>query len=371
MSPHPGPKGGSLTTIHVIGEFLPNWEQAGLRAAARDLTIALAETAPRGFGSSLLVTNSSVSPDIDHPKARVDTIPLMSSMLPVLWAANTAARPLDGEFMHALSPLAPIRTRVEDDGSQASVSLPHMLAWDAPEALPKGQARVLRKFTRRAIKHANVIVTCTHAAAERLRELYGDGVAVRVVPLAAPREYLAGDDAAARRQRLNLPDRYIVTSAYPGDVGRLEWILRAMEGDPDLPHLVTIGPIKPGALAPWQSLKDRVNALVTDDLADAGATIAGAAAFAAPQAASDCLFPVYGALAARVPVVHAGAGCVAETVLEAGVYGASETEFVDALREVVAQGNLADRLRVAAGDRARMFSWETSAWQIWELHANL
>lgn len=355
----------------MIGEFLPNWEQASLRAAARDLTVALAETAPRGYGSSLLIASNTEAPSIEHPKARIDTMPLMSGMVPVLWASSTAARPLDGEFVHSLSPLAPLRTRDEDDGSQASITLPHTLAWDAPDVLPKGQARMVRRFTRRAIKHADVVVTCTHSAAERLRDIYGSSIQVQVVPLAAPREFLAGDDAAARRGRLDLPDTYVLSNAYPGDTGRLEWILRAMELDPSLPPLVLTGPIASGELADWGILKGRVRSLATNDLEDIGAAIAGARALALPQASGDCLFTVYGALASRVPIVHAGAACIAETVLDAAAIGETEEAFVTKLRTIVTDDAAAERLRIFAGDQARMFSWSTAAWQIWEIHANI
>lgn len=340
-------------------------------AAARDLTVALAETAPRGCAASLLLASNTEAPEIAHPKARVETMSLISGMIPMLWSSGTAARPLDGEFVHSLSPIVPARTRPEDDGSQVTVTVPHTLAWDAPETLPGNQARIIRKFTRRALKHADVLITTTHAVAERLREIYGSAIDVQVIPLAAPREYLAGDDAAKRREEFGLPEEYLVTNTFSGDVGRLNWVLRAMEADESIPNLVLVGAATQANLDDWPTLKGRVARLPSHDLADLGAVIAGATAMVMPQQSGDCILPVYSALSSRVPIVHAGAKCIEETVLDAAVTGGTEEEFATALTDLLGDADAQERLRVLAGDRARMFSWSTAAWQLWEIHANL
>ena len=360
-----------MSTLNVIGEFLENWEQPGLRAAARDLTQALAETAPRGCASALLIASNTNVPEIEHPRASVDIIPLHTTVLPFLWLGASAARPLDGEFVHSISPLVPLRKRTEDDGSQTSVTVLNTLAWDAPDALPKGQAKHIRQLVRRAVKHADVIITPTHAVAGRLYGIYGTDLQVQVVPLAPPSEYTGASDATARREALGLPDEYLLSHAYAGDVGRLEWIFRALEVNPALPPLVLIGPGATADISRWTVLGDRVMQVEVADLADAGAIVSGAAALVAPQQTAECLLAVHGALSAGVPVVHAGSTCIAEIVLDAGVETDSEESFAEALAQITSDESLHERLSVLAQDRARMFSWRATAWQLWEIHANL
>ena len=360
-----------MSTLNVIGEFLENWEQPGLRAAARELTQALAETAPRGCSSALLIASNTNVPEVDHPRASVDIIPLHTNVLPLLWLGASAARPLDGELVHALSPLLPLRKRTEDDGSQTSVTVMNMLAWDAPETLPKGQAKHIRQLVRRAVKHADVIVTPTHAVAQRLHEMYGSGLQIQVLPLAPPSEYLGGSDADDRRHALGLPETYLLSHAYFGDVGRLEWLLRALEANPALPPLILIGPGAGADLSEWGALGDRVMQIDVTDLADTGAIIGGATALVAPQLTAECLLPVHGALSAGVPVLHAGSACIAEIVLDGGIETDSETSFIESVTEIVSDETLRGRLGVLAHDRSRMFSWQTTAWQLWEIHANL
>jgi glycosyltransferase involved in cell wall biosynthesis len=49
---------------------------------------------------------------------------------------------------------------------------------------------------------------------------------------------------------------------------------------------------------------------------------------------------------------------------EAGAYAA-------AIREVLDDGALRERLSLSARDRARAFSWRDSAEKVWQLHADL
>lgn len=363
-----------MSTLHIIGEFFHNDESQVNFAAARDLTLALAETAPRGSASALLIAADTVPPVLDNPKSRVEKIPLRSSMLPLMWHSNQTARPLDGEFVHALTPLVPLRTRDEDDGSQSTVMVPHTLAWDAPEALPKGQARKIRAFTRRALKHADIIVTPTHAVAQRLREIYGQAADPQVLPLAAPSEYVACADAMSRREDLGLPAEYIVTTASPGETGRLEWLLRALESDPNLgrdnaTHLVIIDVMGKFDKTSWQVLENRITVLRPDRLSDFGAILSGALLLAMPQTAPGSLYEVYGALKNGIATVHAGASCIAEVTLDAGVAGDNEDEFIEKIRGLLADEAQRSKLGVLARDRSRSFSWSQTAWQLWQIHA--
>lgn len=263
-----------MAMLTLIAEPFPDWEAQVHAAAARDLAKAVAATAPRSCSARYLVARGSEKPAFDSPVIRVEHLPMRAAMLPYVWQSGTTARPLDGEFVHALTPMLPLRSRGEDDGSQTSVTIPHSLAWEAPALLGSAQARLFRAFTRRAVKLADVLLTPTHATARVLQRQYGEHLPVQVLPLAPPSEYLAGDDAAARREALALPERYALTTAMPGEFGRLEWLFDALRTDPSLPALVVLDGLDPRA--PAKEHRDENGATeiaVPDELRDRVAVV--------------------------------------------------------------------------------------------------
>lgn len=234
-----------MTTLTVMGEPFPDWEAEVQRAAASDLVAALASTAPRACSTRLLLAKGRTQPRFASPKIQVDALPLAAGMLPMIWQSGASARPLDGELVHSLTPMIPLRARPGDDGSQSSVTVPHTLAWEAPHLLGSSQARLYRSFVRRAVKYADVLVTPTYAVAALLHEFYGESLPIQVVPLAPPTELLRPSDADERRAALGLPDRYVVTTAAATEHGRLSWVFAAMRADPSIPHLVIVPGLDP------------------------------------------------------------------------------------------------------------------------------
>ncbi|RGE23204.1 mannosyltransferase [Leucobacter sp. wl10] len=372
-----------MATLTLIAEPFPDWEAEFHAAAARDLTKAVADTAPRSCSARFLVARGSEAPDFDSPLIRIEHLPMRASMLPLVWQSGTTARPLDGEFVHALTPMMPLRARGEDDGSQTSVTIPHSIAWESPALLGGSQARLFRAFTRRAVKLADVILTPTHATARVLQHQYGEHLPVQVLQLAPPAEFLPGPDAAERRAALGLPERYAVTTAFNGEHGRLEWLFDALRLDPSLPPLAVIEGFDPGVsprdrdgAAPRgvqvpDELRSRVVVVRPRELADVGAALSGAALMLQPQNFSSTGYALLGAMCAAVPVLHAGHPATAELVLDAGFSadsaGPFAAEYTRLFRDTAALAQLA----VLACDRSRGFSWHGAAWQLWETHANL
>lgn len=229
-----------MATLTLIGEPFPDADALAHAEAARELTQAVAETAPRGCSARLLISSKHEAPTFSTARARVERVPMRANMLPRLWRAGLTARPLDGEFVHAITPMVPLRSRDEDDGSQTSVTIPHALGWKAPDMMGASAARQYRAFVKRAVRYADVVVTPTHATADALYERFGSGITVQVIPVAAPRSYLRADDSDARRAALGLPARYIASTATACEVGRLSWLFGALEKDPALPPLVLV-----------------------------------------------------------------------------------------------------------------------------------
>lgn len=391
-----------MATLSVIAEPFPDSEAPLHAAAAHDLTAALADTAPRGCSARFLVARDSEAPTFVSPRIAVESLPLRANSLPVVWQSGAAARPLDGEMSHSVTAMMPLRTRAEDDGTQSTVTVPNVLMWQAPELMHPAHLRLMRSFVKRAAKQADVIITGTHAMAELLQEQFSFALPVQVITPSAPAPLLAGADAAERRARLGLPDRYLVTTAHDDDYGRLRWVFDAYEADTALPDLVIITGLDPAAFVKRRggadagesaggtaaaippALAGRVHLVASTDLHDAGAALSGATLLLQPQAFSPTGYTVIAALMSRVPVLHAGDRAVAELALDAGITAADRDEFVAAVSRLVASARTApdlptgdvtsapgelELLTVHAGDRGRTFSWNSTAWQLWETHA--
>lgn len=393
-----------MTTLTIVGEPFPDAEAQAHAAAARLLTEAVAETAPRGFGARLIIARDSTPPVLNSPKARVEIVPANGNVLPRIWRNGFSARPLDGEFVHSVTPLVPLRAHRDADGSQSSVMVPHTLAWDAPELMGQREAKRYMAFVGRAMKFANVVLAPTHSTARRLTDLYE--VEVNVLPLAALHQYaaVAGTDASTRTEvdsepapnsespiatqnenqpgELQLPESYIVTTAHGGEQDRLDWVFNAMLADSTLPHLVVIrfrhtpaGSATPeysGITVPEQ-LTHRVTEIEAKYAEVLGQVLEGAELLAMPHTIIGTGYEVLGAIESRVPVVHAGCEAVAELALDAGVLADTKSEFAATLSRLTSGTGTAERerLRLFADDLAPTRSWDLTARQLWELHATL
>ncbi|TPW98831.1 glycosyltransferase family 4 protein, partial [Schumannella luteola] len=109
--------------------------------------------------------------------------------------------------------------------------------------------------------------------------------------------------------------------------------------------------------------------------ADLGVLYHGAHAYLCSSVAEGFGLAVLEALAFGLPVVHTSLPALDELTAGAAIsverddphtLPARLAEAIDAI-----DGELADRLSTAAGDRSRAFSWRDSADKIWQLHADL
>lgn len=368
-----------MASLTLIAEPFPDWEAQVNQAAARDLMQALGAMAPRSCSARFLVAKGSLDTEFSSAKIQTEHLPLRATSLPLLWQSGMTARPLDGEFVHALTPLLPLRARGEDDGSQTSVTIPHAIAWEHPE-LMGSHARLYRSYVRRAVKHADLIVTTTHATARSLQRKYGEYIPIQVIQLAPPTAFLPGDDAADRRAELALPELYSLTTAMAGEHGRLEWVLESLRADPTLPPLVVLEGLDPlpgsrDANAPSvvvpDDLQGRVVVVRARELADVGAILDGAALLLQPQAYTGTGYTLLAALATGVPVLHAGSEATIEIVLDAGIEAEDQGDFSTQFSALFRDVEHLHQLSVLALDRSRGFTWAAAAWQLWETHANI
>ncbi|MGJ0203229.1 glycosyltransferase [Leucobacter sp. gxy201] len=380
-----------MTALTLIAEPFPDWEAPQHLAAARDLTIGVAATAPRACSARYLASRGAHIPEFSSPRIRAEHLPVPAKSLPLIWRSGSAARPLDGEFVHAVTPFVPLRQRDDDDGSQNTVTITHGLAWEAPELLGASQARLYRSFVRRAAKYADAILATSHSVANLLQQHYGEDLPVQVLQLATPQEFLEPVDRAERAAALGLPEQYAVTTATRGDHGRLEWIFDALRANGSLPPVVVLegldptAPVKPGPkpaanAAPGEQVEEpaipvdlagRVLMVTPRDLSDVGAALAGASLLLQPQSYATTGYTVLGALTASVPVLHAGHPATTELVIDAGIIAETSGDFGAEFTRLMGDAEEHARYTVLALDRSRAFSWHNTAWQLWETHANL
>lgn len=335
--------------------------------AALDLTAGLVTTAPRGCGVSALVPRGAEVPVSGVQDVR--TLPLGRQELAAAWQLGIAPG-VGGGLIHAPSLMAPlVRHDRVNDNDQTTVTMWDLNAWEEPDSQTKAQVVWQKAMLKRAAKHADAVVVPSHAMAERLNDLGRFGDRVRVIAGAAPAGFRAPEDAVRRREDLQIPERYIVLV---GDSDALRHgfqaaaragvdavVLDAAEGAE--PVLADVA-----AAAGLPERRAHVRGSLDD--ADRAAVLSGAAMMVAVSSAMAWPWRAVEAMALSVPLVAVESGVHRDVIADGGAIVAA-AELPDAVVDALGSGQR--RLRVLAADRARAFSWSSSAERLWALHAEL
>ncbi|MFD5215736.1 glycosyltransferase [Microbacterium sp. NPDC058345] len=335
--------------------------------AALSLTAGLVSTAPRGcLVSALVPSGGAVDLRGVHD---VRTLPLGRRELAASWQLGMAPG-VGGGLIHAPSLMAPlVRHDRLHDNDQTTVTVWDLKAWETPDALPKASVVWQRAMLKRAVKHADAVVVPSHAMAERLAGIASFGDRIRVIAGAPPDGFRVPDDAERRRDDLQLPQRYVVVTG-EGDA-LAEGFRAAARADIDVVMLDAADGAEP-ALADAASaagLPER-RAHIRGALGDAdrAAVIGGAGAVVAASTISAWPWRAVEAMAMGTPLVAADSGVHRDVIADGGAV-VDAAELGDALMDALGDG--ARRLRVLGSDRARAFSWASSAERVWALHADL
>lgn len=339
-------------------------DQAG---AALSLTAGLIATAPRGCAVAALVPRGG---EVTLPGVQdVRTLPLGRVELAAAWQMGIAPG-VGGGLIHAPSLMAPlVRHDRANDNDQITVALWDLDAWEAPETLPKAQVVWQRAMLKRAVRHADAVIVPTHAMAERLGEVARLGDRIRVIAGAAPDGFRAPMDADERRQRLQLPERYVVVV---GEGESLAAGVRAVSlTDADAVLLDAAEGAEPAladaaAAAGLPERRAHIRGRLDDE--DRAAVLAVAGAIVATSRRSAWPWRVVEAMALGVPVVAVDSAVHQDVIADGGAL-VSESELDEALADALGSGER--RLRVLAADRSRAFAWASSAERLWALHADL
>lgn len=353
--------------LRVVLDQIAQIIDPDLAAASHDLTVGLIATAPSGCSVEAIVAAGS-RPEIAGLES-VRSLGLARRELAGSWQVGIAPG-VGGGMIHSATLMAPLvkHDRLHDH-DQTAVTLWDLLAWEAPESMTKTAVAWQRGMLRRAVRHADAVVVPSHAMAEKLSSIAKLGDRVRVIAGAPPEGFAASGDRVARREQLSLPDRYI---AAVGTAGSLEHafraaaaagveiiVLDAAEGaEPRLAEVAS------AAGLPERRVHIR-GRLSVDDRA---AALDGASAFVATSAATAWPWRAMEAMALGVPIVAAASGVHRDVVAEGGAV-VDLDEISDAVVDALGAGSR--RAGVLAGDRARAFSWASSAERVWALHADL
>ena len=315
----------------------------------------------------------------------VDPFLLSGASLGAAWRADRSGA--EGAVYHAAGGSIPLRT-----GLPLVVTLLDLAPWELPGAYQRGRAaRFGQRLRGRLLKDAAAVIVGTDAvarAARRLLRLRRDRIhvvplaprpAFRIVdeapgvPRAPSRAGAAGAAVAAdprrERERLGLPERYVIYSGRYDARQDLTTLLRALRDLTDAGRPASLAadePWPPRVLFAGATPDDRAalaRAAAREDVSDAlvyaprldddrlAALVRGARAALLPVLSDGAGLPAIEAIACGVPVVASTVGALPEIVGSAGILveprdprrlaSALETAFLD------------DRVHATLADAAR------------------
>ena len=158
---------------------------------------------------------------------------------------------------------------------------------------------------------------------------------------------------------------------------QIDQLVAGMDRVHDVPLLI-VGPHPDDEALTAAGLDpSRVRGLGTLTDADLAVALDRATVFAYPNLEEGFGMPVLEAFTLGTPVVHSDAPALLELAVDAGI--SVERGNDDGYPERLAEGinsildddALAERLAYAGSDRAKAFSWRSSAEKVWQLHADL
>ena len=379
-----------MTTLRVIVDQIVAPIPGGIGRYTEELTRELIRTAPRGCHVAGIVSSS--------PEADYELIEMVLPGLDGLFKSVLARRELELAWQHGFTRLpgsgmihatglfAPLfkHDRVNAVGEQIAVTIHDVIPWTNPAAFSARRLGWYKAMVKRAHKYADAVVVPTHAVASQLAEIHDFGDRVRVIGGAVSSKLTPPVDPDARAQRLELPERYILSvgtlQAHKGIAQLIQAMAHLQLEDYTL---LIAGPegsqgLDVARIAAEAGLAEsRVRALGYLADADLAVALDRASVFVFPSLAEGFGLPVIEAFYFGTPVVHSDDPAVLEVSAGAGLAVAREPaasyaeRLAEAIGTVLADPALAERMGIAGRDRARTFSWADSAEKVWQLHADL
>jgi glycosyltransferase involved in cell wall biosynthesis len=384
-----------MTTLRVVVDSLADPKRVGVGRYTEELTRQLIAVAPPdcdvvGIVSAISDEESERVRMLLPGLADLTTMPLSRGKLRRAWQAGITSIPgtpmNHSGMIHAPGLLAPLakHDRLNEVGTQTVVTIHDVVPWTHPQVLSPGRAAWIKAMAKRARKFADAIVVPTHAVAAELGSIMDFGDRIRVIGGAVSPKLVTPVDADARAERLELPERYILTVGTLAPGKGLDALIKSLaHADAvDLPLLIAgpavWGELDVASVAAAEGLEPgRVRTLGFLADADLAVAIDRATVFAYPSIAEGFGLPVVEAFSFGTPVVHSDAPAIVEVAAGAGIAVEREgaerypERLAQAIASVANDANLAERLRYQGLDRSGAFSWQDSAEKVWQLHADL
>ncbi len=379
-----------MTTLRVIVDQIVAPIPGGIGRYTEELTRELIHTAPTGCHVTGIVSSS--------PEADYQLIETLLPGLDGLYKSALARRELElawqhgftrlagGGMMHATGLFAPLskHDRINNVGEQIAVTIHDAIPWTTPEALSARRLGWYKAMAKRALRYADAVVVPTHAVASQLGEFFDFGDRVRVIGGAVSSKLALPIDPDSRAERLELPERYLLSVGTLQAHKGIAPLIRAL-ARPELDEytLLIAGPegtqgLDVAGMAADAGLAEgRVRILGHLADADLAVTLDRASVFVFPSLAEGFGLPVIEAFSFGTPVVHSDDPAVLEVSAGAGLAVARDApetypeRLADAISSVLGDPALAERMGIQGRDRARTFSWTDSAERVWQLHADL
>lgn len=377
-----------MTTLNLVLDEMLDPVPTGLSRYAGELANALIEFAPSGCFVEGIV---SASPEDVYAQI-ADRLPGLSGLFKSALTRRdlTAAwqhgfTPVPSGMIHAPSLFAPLRShdRVNGPRAQVAVTIHDVTAWTHPEQLAPRRVSWTKAMAQRALKYADAVVVPTHAVAAELGEILPFGDRIRVLGAGVAPSLTEPIDATERAERLELPERYLLTAGSAdasSELPALLWAL-ALHTEIDLPLLIVGAGVNSAAVdaaVAVAGLADsRVRALPQLSDADLAVVLARAEIFVYPTLVAGFGLPMLEALRLGVPVIHSDAPSLVEVAGDAGETVPSQdlAEYPrllgDAIARLLEDSGLRMRLGVMGTDRAKLFTWRACAEGVWQLHADI
>ena len=374
------------TTLRVIVDEILNAQPTGVSRYAEELTRALIATAPRGARVEGVVASSTEAEYEDVldrlPGISLYKSPLARRELATAWQHGFTR--LTG-IIHAPSLLAPLskHDRVNSRGQQTIVTLHDVTPWVHPDSMETRGASWHIAMAKRAFKYADALVVPSHAVADQLAEYLDFGDRVRVIGGAVSPRLTVPVDAEARAEKLGLPRDYLVTFGGLEPRRGIDQLLTALSlrSTGDLP-LVIVGTDDSTSAAIAAAARDaglheeRIITLGYLGDRELAVVLDRATALVLPSRLEGFGLPLLEAFHFGTPVIHSDTPALVEVAGEAGVVVELDGDdfaerLADAIGSVAGDTSRREELGTAGRDRASMYSWESSAEKVWQLHADL
>ena len=335
---------------------------------SREIALALVRRAPAG---SAVAGVTAWHRDI----ARIPGVPAFRLAVPrralvALWERGIGPS-VGGDVVHAPTPLAPPRRR-----TPLVVTVHDAVPWTHPETLTPRGVRWHRAAVDVAARTADVVVVPTQSVAEELGRHVSLGDRVRVVGEGVSADLRVPADADARAVALGLPPSYLLTVATLEPRKGLSVLLEqlARPEAPDLPLLVAGQPgwgrLDLMGEARRLGIAERVRVLGRVPDEDLAVLMSRATALVVPSRAEGFGLPVLEAMSLGTPVVTSPVPALVEVAGGAAVVAADD-ELPAALRSVVEDAPLRERLAAAGRERAAAFTWDGAADALWAIYSEI